>query len=70
MGASSGEGVLGLDIFSPHQRHKLKVRGYTKDIILKWIRTTLAKTIRDIGQQGVVVVMDKGNAIKSKDVME
>jgi hypothetical protein len=70
MGAISGNGVLALDVFSPAQRTKLKVRGYTKGIILKWIRKSLAKQIREMGVEEVVVVLDKGNAIKSEEVME
>jgi hypothetical protein len=68
MGVINGDGVLAQDILSPEQRKRAGVRGYTKHIILQWMQRTLSKIINQTGQIGVVIVLDKGLAIKSEEV--
>lgn len=56
--------MLDLDVLTPDERKRAGVKGYTKERVLKWFRTTLASNIHALHRKRIVVVVDK--ALKKK----
>jgi hypothetical protein len=70
MGACVGDRVLDLDVLTPEQRRAAGVKGYTKKRVLLWFRETLARQIRGIPFEDVVVVVDKALSIRSEEIIQ
>lgn len=68
MGACVGNRVLDLDVLTPEDRRRAGVKGYTKQRVLSWFRHTLARQIRALPYDDVVVVVDKALSIKPEEV--
>ncbi len=75
MGAISYNAPLACETKTSEQRkkvanpkkQKMGVRGYTKDMVKKFLRTQLAPKIREMKTKEVIVCMDKGLSFKAEE---
>jgi hypothetical protein len=68
-GACYGHGVLSLKAMTPEERSRFGVKGWTKSLILSWMRNELARDIDMLDLQNMVVVLDKGLSITATEVL-
>ena len=69
MGALLSDQVLPVDVLTPARKRTLGIKGYTKRLVLDYLRTKLAPALTALNRDRVVVAIDKGLALKKQDVV-
>jgi hypothetical protein len=69
MAACHGHGVLPITFLVPDERKRQGVKGWTKKLVLKWVRKELGPAIDQLAIENMVVVFDKGLSMKSTQAL-
>jgi len=68
MGAVSGRRLLAFETKSPQERKAAGVKGWTKAMVLAFVREQLAPAVTEAELSGVTIVMDKALRITPEEV--
>jgi hypothetical protein len=69
IGACHAHGVLPITFLTPEERTRKGVKGWTKTMVLEWVRDVLGPAIDGLGVDDVIVVFDRGLAMRSHQAM-
>jgi hypothetical protein len=69
MGAVSYDSVLPVQVMSPEQRRSLGVKGWRKQMVLDWLRESLAPALCELREHDMVLVMDKALRIQPDEAL-